>query len=84
MNDFDWVDDIPTAVHDGIKFTIGNRNGRYGRVNTVFTVNFIHGDERAVIVSWVDSHSGQPESTEYPLSVVTEYINNETWVECVE
>ena len=84
MNDFDWVDYVPTAVYDGIKFTIGNLNGRYGRVNTVFTVNFIHEDEGTVNVSWVNSHSGLPESTEYHLSDVTEYINNEAWVECVE
>ena len=74
MNDFEWTEDIPSDIYDGLEFIITD----HGDDSTVFTVEFIQGNDAYVI--WNDIR-GNKESVIYPPSEIREYIREGIWKE---
>lgn len=69
MNDFEWVDYVPTDIYDGLQFRIEHDP-------TVFTMRFK--SEEVVITWWLRD---KRYSVEYMKKEVREFILDGLWME---
>ncbi len=71
MNEFEWVKYIPTDIHDGLQFTLFNRDDK-----TIYTMVIVEGDSN-MHVTWGDGSK----SVNYSTDGARENVLRGHWVE---